>query len=81
MSDHLPECFLSGRCSPDEPNHGFCGNSDFLWCMHCEKECICERIKRAERRTLSSMQGMRRDWTLLRHDATSAIDELREVKK
>lgn len=50
MTDHKPECFLSDRCSPDEPKHGFCGNSDFLWCMHCEKECICDRIKRAEDR-------------------------------
>ncbi len=53
MNDHKPECFLSDRCSPDEPNHGFCGHQeDFLWCMHCDKECICDRIKRAEQRAL-----------------------------
>lgn len=49
--NHRPECFLSDRCSPDEPKHGFCGHQgDFLWCIHCEKECICDRIKRAEDR-------------------------------
>ena len=54
MSDHKPECVLSDPCSADEPRHGFCGNSDFVWCMHCEQQCDCERIKRAENRVLDA---------------------------
>ena len=52
MRDHKPECVLSDPCSADEPRHGFCGNWDTNWCIHCEQECICERIKRAEDRVL-----------------------------
>lgn len=50
MSDHKPECVLSDPCSADEPRHGFCGNSDLSWCIHCEQQCDCDRIKRAEDR-------------------------------
>ena len=89
MSDHLPECFLSGRCSPDEPNHGFCGNSDFLWCMHCEKECICERIKRAEDRVRTENNeyramlggiefGAERSWDYALDAARDAVADARK---
>ena len=54
MRDHKPECVLSDPCSADEPRHGFCGNSDLSWCMHCEQQCICDRIKRAEDRVLDA---------------------------
>ena len=57
MSDHKPECVLSDPCSADEPRHGFCGNSDFSWCMHCEQQCDCERIKRTEDRVLAEREA------------------------
>jgi hypothetical protein len=57
MSDHKPECALSDPCSADEPRHGYCGNSDFNWCMHCEEECDCARINRAEQRVRDEERG------------------------
>lgn len=46
-SGHHDLCFLSEPCSKDVPEHGFCSRQNTI-CIHCERECICERLKQAE---------------------------------
>ena len=46
-SGHHDVCFLSEPCSQDVPEHGFCSRQS-TFCIHCERECICERLKQAE---------------------------------
>jgi hypothetical protein len=46
-SGHHDLCFLSEPCSKDVPEHGFCSRQS-TFCIHCERECICERLKQAE---------------------------------
>ena len=46
-SCHHDLCFLSDPCSQDVPEHGFCSRQQ-TWCIHCERECLCERLKQAE---------------------------------
>ena len=48
---HDPLCLLSDPCGPDDPKHGFCSRQQ-NWCIHCERECICERIYTVEERAL-----------------------------
>jgi len=47
-SKHHDLCFLSEACEEiEEPQHGYCnGQTDF--CIHCCRECICERLRQAE---------------------------------
>jgi len=47
-STHHDLCFLSEACEEiEEPQHGYCnGQTDF--CIHCCRECICERLRQAE---------------------------------
>jgi hypothetical protein len=46
-SKHHDLCFLSEACEEiEEPQHGYCnGQTDF--CIHCCRECICERLRQA----------------------------------
>jgi hypothetical protein len=46
-STHHDLCFLSEACEEiEEPQHGYCnGQTDF--CIHCCRECICERLRQA----------------------------------
>ena len=92
MSDHKPECVLSDPCSADEPRHGFCGNSDLSWCMHCEQQCICDRIKRAEDRVRSEHDeygamlggiefGAERSWDYALDAAREAVLKAQDVAK
>lgn len=87
MSDHKPECVLSDPCSADEPRHGFCGNSDLSWCMHCEQLCDCDRIKRAEDRVRAEHDeyramlggiefGAERSWDYALDAARQVVDAL-----
>ena len=46
-SGHHDLCFLSDPCSQEVPDHGFCSRQS-TFCIHCERECICERLKQAE---------------------------------
>ena len=46
-SGHHDLCFLSEPCSKDVPEHGFCSRQS-TFCIHCQRECICERLKQAE---------------------------------
>ena len=46
-SGHHDLCFLSEPCSHEVPQHGFCSRQNTM-CIHCERECICERLKQAE---------------------------------
>ena len=88
MSDHKPECVLSDPCSADEPRHGFCGHSAPLFCMHCEQQCDCDRIKRAEDRVrgehdeyramLGGIEfGAERSWDYALDAALGAVKDLR----
>jgi len=43
---HDPLCLLSEPCDEDEPSHGFCFY-DLTRCMHCYRECICDRLAKA----------------------------------
>lgn len=49
MIDHLPECPLLEPCSADIPQHGFCSRQNII-CIHCERECICDRLRACEQR-------------------------------
>lgn len=49
MTEHLPECPLLEPCSADTPNHGFCSRQNTI-CIHCERQCFCERLLACERR-------------------------------
>ena len=46
-SGHHDLCFLGEPCSQEVPDHGFCSRQS-TFCIHCERECICERLKQAE---------------------------------
>ncbi len=46
-SGHHDLCFLGEPCSQEVPEHGFCSRQNTI-CIHCERECICERLKQAE---------------------------------
>jgi hypothetical protein len=53
VHDELPEsahkdlCYLAEPCSQETPLHGFCSRQQ-TFCIHCERECICERLTQAE---------------------------------
>ncbi len=49
MTEHLPECHLMQPCGADTPKHGFCSRQQ-TWCIHCERECICDRLQTCEAR-------------------------------
>lgn len=49
MTEHLPECHLMQPCGADTPKHGFCSRQQ-TWCIHCERECICDRLQACEAR-------------------------------
>ena len=49
MNEHLPECHLMQPCGADTPKHGFCSRQQ-TWCIHCERECICDRLQACEAR-------------------------------
>ena len=46
-SGHHDLCFLGEPCSEQVAEHGFCSRQSTI-CIHCERECICERLKQAE---------------------------------
>ena len=46
-SGHHDLCFLSDPCSQEVLEHGFCSRQS-TFCIHCERECICERLNQAE---------------------------------
>lgn len=45
-SGHHDLCFLGEPCSEQVAEHGFCSRQSTI-CIHCERECICERLKQA----------------------------------
>ncbi len=49
MTEHLPECHLMQPCGADTPKHGFCSRQQTS-CIHCERECICDRLQACEAR-------------------------------
>ena len=51
MTEHVPECELLEPCSADIPEHGFCSRQQ-TYCIHCERACICERLRAVEKRAL-----------------------------
>ena len=48
MSEHLPECPILQPCSGDLENPELCE------CLHCMAECICERLRACEDRTIAA---------------------------
>ena len=46
-SGHHDLCFLGEPCSEQVAEHGFCSRQSTI-CIHCERECLCERLKQAE---------------------------------
>ena len=49
MTEHLPECELMEPCGADTWEHGFCSRQQ-MYCIHCERACICERLRALEER-------------------------------
>ena len=49
MTDHLPECPLSGTCENNE-EHDPLDMPD--WCQVCDQRCICDRLEKCKKRTL-----------------------------
>ena len=82
MTEHVPECELLEPCSADIPEHGFCSRQQ-TYCIHCERACICERLRACEARVLREAQlrvaALRDPWptsapgTIKRSDAIAAI--------
>jgi len=56
MTEHLPECPLLEPCSADIPQHGFCSRQNTI-CIHCERECICDRLRACEERVREDEQS------------------------
>lgn len=92
MVDHLTECPLLEPCSADTPNHGFCSRQNTI-CIHCERQCICDRLRACEQRVLDAAEASverAHDWyelseglegrAMMKCDALAAIDALREEK-
>jgi len=40
-------------CGADTPQHGFCSRQQ-TWCIHCERECICDRLQACEARVTAA---------------------------
>jgi hypothetical protein len=59
MTEHLPECELTEPCEPDSPKHGFCSRQS-TYCIHCERACICERLRACEERVFA----LHPEWTV-----------------
>ena len=49
MNDHLPECELLEPCGADIWEHGLSSRQQ-TYCIHCERACICERLRACEER-------------------------------
>ena len=47
-SKHHDLCFLTEPCDADEPSHGYCSMEQDRYCIHCMRQCICERLLQAE---------------------------------
>ena len=47
--DHLPDCTLAGLCYEELPHSG-CSRTGNTYCIHCSTWCICDRLRKAERR-------------------------------
>ena len=47
-SAHKDLCYLTEPCSQDTPSHGFCSMQQDEYCIHCMRQCICERLTQAE---------------------------------
>jgi len=66
MTEHLPECELTEPCGLDTPKHGFCSRQS-TFCIHCERACLCERLRACEIRSLDAavqrVQAMPWDYT------------------
>ena len=60
MSEHLPECELREPCSTETPDHGFCGRQN-TYCIHCERACICVRLRACETRVAAAFHKVRAD--------------------
>jgi hypothetical protein len=56
MTEHLPECRLGEPCDIDIAEHGFCSMQveEQFFCIHCMRECICERLRSCEQRVLDA---------------------------
>jgi hypothetical protein len=56
MTEHLPECRLGEPCDIDIAEHGFCSMQveEQFFCIHCMGECICERLRCCEQRTIAA---------------------------
>lgn len=60
MIEHLPECEIMEPCSKDTPEHGFCSRQQ-TYCIHCERACICERLRACTKRIASEWKKFARD--------------------
>ncbi len=60
MTEHLPECALREPCGADTPQHGFCSRQQ-TWCIHCERDCICVRLRACETRVAAAFHKVRAD--------------------
>jgi len=60
MSEHLPDCELREPCGADTPQHGFCGRQN-TYCIHCERACICVRLRDCETRVGAAFRKVRAD--------------------
>ena len=60
MTEHLPECELREPCSATTPDHGFCGRQN-TYCIHCERACICVRLRACETRVAAAFHKVRAD--------------------
>lgn len=48
MSDHLPECEMSGPQCAGRPSGE--GHRGVMFCMHCHRRCICSALRACEQR-------------------------------
>lgn len=51
MTEHVPECELLEPCSEDIPEHGYPLS---IYCIHCERTCICDALRACEQRVLDA---------------------------
>lgn len=50
MSDHLPECEMSGpQCAGRASGEGHRG---VMFCLHCHRRCICSALRACEERVM-----------------------------
>lgn len=50
MTDHLPECPLLEPCDDEVAEHGYCSMQHGVFCIHCQRWCVCDRLRACEQR-------------------------------